>query len=127
MRSAALAGCLYFALVFAAGVALGVPRALVLAPRTGPLAAVLLELPLILAVAWLVCGRLLARLAVPGDPAARALMGGLAFALLIGAELLLALASGGTAAGFLAGLATPAGLLGLAGQAAFALLPLARA
>ena len=126
MGRAALAGCLYFALVFLFGFVLVIVRVLLVAQRLGQLTAVLAELPLILAASWAACGFLVARLRVPPDPAARGLMGALAFGLLIIAELLLSLAFGGTPAGFAAGLATAPGLLGLAGQVAFALMPLGR-
>ena len=54
-------GTAYVAAVFAAGFVLGVLRTLVLVPLWGELAAVLVELPLILTIAWLVCTRILRR------------------------------------------------------------------
>jgi hypothetical protein len=51
---------------------------------------VALELPVILAVAWVACGWLTR--SVPATASARLAMGGLAFALLIAAEILLGLA-----------------------------------
>ncbi len=53
-------------------------------------------------------------------------MGMLAFALLLGSELALALLLGGTAQDWLAALARPPGALGLAGQVLFALFPALR-
>jgi hypothetical protein len=84
------------------------------------------ELPLILLIAWSACRWLTARLWVPGVPLPRAVMGALAFALLIGAEAMLGAVLGRPPAAQLAALATPAGLAGLAGQVAFALMPLAQ-
>lgn len=113
----------YFALIFALGFALGTVRTLWLAPRWGEEAAVLAELPVMLAASWWAARRITARAALPGRGAALA-MGGLALALLLGAELALAmLLAGETPGQWLARLATPAGGLGLAGQVLFGLLP----
>jgi hypothetical protein len=55
----------------------------------------------------------------------RLLMGAVAFVLLMLAELILFVAVfGGTAAGFVSALGTPEGATGLAGQVAFAAMPL---
>lgn len=119
------AGVAYFAVVFAAGFVLGTIRTLFLAPHVGPLAAVLVELPLMLAVAWVVCGWLVRRLAVGDAWSGRLLMGIVAFVLLLAAELALSLLLfGGTVTGFLAALGTPEGAAGLAGQVVFAAMPL---
>lgn len=125
MAPAVRAGLLYFAVVFMAGFALGTLRVLVLAPALGDFASVLAELPVILAIAWVACRRIVARLGVPATVRARAAMGGVAFAMLIGAEALLGAAVfGRPLASQAADLASPAGSLGLAGQIGFALLPL---
>jgi hypothetical protein len=121
------AGVLYFALVFAAGFVLGTLRVLIVAPAGGETAAVLAELPVMLLIAWHACRWLTARLWVPGVPPPRAVMGALAFVLLNGAEAMLGAVLGRPPAAQLAALATPAGLAGLAGQVAFALMPLAQA
>lgn len=116
----------YFALVFAAGFALGTLRVLVLAPALGPLAAVALELPVMLAISWVVARWSVLRHGVPARAAPRLVMGALAFALLIAAEAALGIwGFGQTARGFVAAFSTPEGALGLAGQAAFGLMPLA--
>lgn len=123
---AAVAGVLYFALVFTAGAVLGVARRFSVEAGLDLTAAVLIELPVMLAVSWGVCRWLVARLAVPGDMTSRLVMGGLAFVLLMAAELSLTLvALGGTFASHLAAYRSPAALVGLAGQLAFALIPLA--
>lgn len=125
MRAAA-AGFLYFALVFAVGAVLGVARRSGIDAGLGATAAVLVELPLMIAASWYLCRWIVGGLAVPEDIASRLLMGGLAFALLMAAELALTLfALGGTFASHLAAYRTPAALAGLAGQLAFALIPLA--
>lgn len=121
------AGAVYFGLVFAAGFVLGTIRTIVLVPRLGELAAVAIELPVILVVSWWACGLVIQRLR-PGDKSsARLVMAITAFLLLILAELALAMTMAGqTASAFVANWTTAAGALGLAGQAAFAAFPLVR-
>lgn len=117
----------YFASVFAIGFALGTLRVLLVAPALGALPATLVELPLMIAAAWLACGGVLRRWPVAPDPGARLAVGALAFALLIGAELLLGrFGFGRDLAAQRAAMLRPEGLAGLAGQAVFALLPLVR-
>jgi hypothetical protein len=116
------AGVAYFALVFAAGFVLGALRLLLVVPAVGALAAVLVEAPMILALAWLVAGRLPTRFAVPARLAERLVMGGLALALLFAAERLLG-AGLGT---WQSPLASTAGRVGLAAQVAFGSFPALR-
>lgn len=121
------AGAAYFALVFAAGFALGTVRVLVLVPRLGTLTAVILELPLMLGISWLVCGWVITRYEVSSSSAARLSMGALAFGLLILAEIVLSVvAFDRSMPEYIDHLGTPHGLLGLIGQLAFALMPLIR-
>lgn len=123
----AAAGLAYFAVVFAFAFVMGAVRVLLVAPRLGESLAVLLELPLVLAVSWWSCGVLVRRLAVAQRLADRMVMGGLAFVLLQAAEVLLATAVfGATLPGYLARFMTLAGAVGLAGQIGFALIPLIR-
>ena len=121
------AGVAYFAVVFAAGFVLGALRVLVVAPAIGALAAVLVELPVMLGLSWGVAGAVLRRLAPDPGLATRATMAATAFALLMLAEPALAiLAFGQAARGYLAGLVTLPGAIGLAGQVVFGLIPLLR-
>jgi len=123
MAAALFAGLLYFAGVFAFAFAMGVARTLVVAPRIGATAAVLLELPLVLAASWIVARALLRHrdFTVPQ----RATMGAFALALTLASEAALAaILRGQSLAQWAAALATPLGLAGLAGQLAFAVLPL---
>lgn len=115
-------GLAYFAAVFGLGFLLGTVRALLLEPQIGALPAVALELPVMLGAAWVICRRLLRGREFTS--VARAVMGGMAFALLMLAELALALVFGQTMADHLRGYANPDQGLGLAGQVAFGLLPL---
>lgn len=127
MTAALIAGCAYFASVFAVGFVLGAVRVLLLSPHLGETASVALELPIILGVSWLVCGRLLGWLAVPDRAPARLAMGASAFALLMAAELLVAvLAFGRSVDEHLAAYQTVAAALGLAAQLVFAAFPLIR-
>jgi len=115
-------GTLYVASVFAAGFVLGVLRTLVVAPLLGELAAVLVELPLMLTIAWLVCTRILRRW--PLAPLAALGMGAIAFLLLMGAEAgLSTLLAGRSLAEHLALYSQLPQQVGLAGQLAFALIP----
>ena len=126
MIAAALAGAAYFIVVFAAGTILGAIRMLLVAPAIGKLAAVALELPILLGWSWIVAGWLLRR-RVPPSRAFRLVMGGTGFALLLAAELSLTLLlPGSSVVAFLARYREPAEQLGLAGQIGFALLPLVR-
>ncbi len=120
------AALLYFTLVFAAGAVLGTLRVIAIVPVTGELVAVALELPVMLALSWIVAGLVLCRWPQP-DRAHRLAMGAVAFACLMIAEAGLGLlVFGQTGAGYLGALLSPAGLTGLAGQIAFGLIPVLR-
>jgi hypothetical protein len=114
----------YVAPVFIVAFGVGALRVMLVAPVIGPLLAVALELPVILALSWVVAGRVLRHR--PLGPRQRRTMAGLAFTLLMLAELLTALAFGQTPAQFFAAQATPPGVLGLLGQIGFGLIPLVR-
>ena len=118
----AMAGLAYFAVAFAAGFALGTVRVLVLIPRFGnPVAAVVLELPVMLTVCWVACRWLIARFDVPASFSPRLVMGGVAFATLMIAELGVSFFGfGRTPFAHLEQYRQLPALLGLAGQIAFA-------
>jgi ABC-type uncharacterized transport system permease subunit len=121
---AIVAGILYFAAAFALGFVLGTVRTLWLAPRLGAAAATALELPVMLAFSWLVCGWLLRKGSVPHTLPARLAMGATAFVLLMIAEAgVSVLLLGRTVRDHLATYRELAPLLGLAAQIAFALFP----
>lgn len=122
-----LAGISYFAVIFALGFALGTVRVLAIAPRLGETAAVIIELPIMLAASWWVCGRLLHRLGVQPKVADRLTMGGTAFVLLMLAEFGVSVfAFGRTPGEHLATYGSASALLGLTAQIAFAAMPLVR-
>jgi hypothetical protein len=120
------AAFVYFAQVFAAGFVLGTIRFLLIGPAWGEFSAVLLELPIMLTVSWLACGTSLRLFAIRGRRA-RLAMGVAAFALLMAAELALALIAFGLSPGdHMRTYGTPAGMVGLSGQIAFGLIPLVK-
>jgi hypothetical protein len=119
-----IAGTLYFAFVFAVGFFLGIIRVLIVMPRTGELMAVILELPVILASAWVICRWLSIRFLVSAEIRSRMVMGVTAFALLLMAEVALsALFFNNSLNGYLGAFRTVQGLIGLAGQIVFGLFP----
>lgn len=121
------AGLLYCVVVFAAGFVLGVLRNLLVTPLAGELAAVALEAPVMLAIAWTACGWALDRLEVSTQLLDRLLMGGVALVLLLVAEAAVAvLAQAYSLAEFFRRYGQTAMLLGLLAQLAFALFPLLR-
>jgi hypothetical protein len=117
------AAIVYWAMVFALGFVLGTIRVLWVIPLVGLMPATVLELPIILAASWFAAGWLVQRFGIASRGEALA-VGVLAFAILMAAECALAgVLIGQTPAQYLAGLRQPHALLGLAGQAAFALMP----
>ncbi len=89
-RQSIKAGLAYFALVFGAGFVLGVLRVTLLVPRLGERMAELSEMPLMFAVIVFAARFVIRRFTVPPPIAARLGTGLLALALLLAAELLLA-------------------------------------
>ena len=116
-------GFLYFAAVFAFAFVMGVVRTLFIAPRVGAVAAVAIELPIIIGVSFLVARRMLRGHALSlGE---RGAIGAIAFILLMIADATLSVVMRReSVAVWAANLVTPLGLLGLAGQIGFGLMPL---
>lgn len=124
MRAAVIAGFFYCLVVMAIGIALGSVRVLLLEPRVGTVPAVLIEMPVILALSWLACAWAVRRWQVAARPFARIVMGVTAFILLQLAEMLFASVFFALPPfGYLRELADPDRMLGLAGQAVFAAFP----
>ena len=122
MPATCITGLLYFAVIFTFAFAMGIARALVVAPRLGPTAAVLLEVPILVAASWIVARRLLRNRSL--TLAHRATMGGTAFALTMASEAALAaILRGQSMADWAASVTSPLGLVGLAGQFVFAAMP----
>jgi hypothetical protein len=119
------AGALYFALVFATGFGLGGVRTIFLAPAVGELAAVAVEVPIILTVAWGACLLTVRSMRLSPAMADRATMGGTALGLLLVADAIVSVTLiGNTLAEHLGSYQEPAQLLGLAAQLMFASFPL---
>lgn len=118
------AALLYWAIIFAFGFVLGAVRVLAIAPALGSeTMAVILELPVMLLASWAAALNVTRRFA-PLDGTARLAAGCLAFALLMASEAALArLAFGQSFDAWSASLFAVPGIIGLAGQAAFALMP----
>lgn len=126
MRQIVRPALTYLAVVFAAAFVLGTIRTLWLIPRIGEVRAVLVEVPLVLALSWGVAGAVLRRWPLTARTA-RAAMGALAFAGLMVLELALGrFGFGRSLPDLLAAMMTPAGLIGLAGQVGFGIIPLLR-
>ena len=114
----------YFVTVFGLGFLLGTVRVLLIIPRIGETAAVLLEVPVMLAASWVAARWCVRRFAVPARVAPRLAMGFLAFALVMVAELALALLLfGQSAAQHFNAYRHFAGAMGLAAQLGYALFP----
>lgn len=125
MTASVKAGITYFAIVYAAGFILGTIRVFFVIPRLGEFSSVIIELPIMLAVSWMICGLLLTRFSVPNRWRSRLTMAIIAFALLMIAETILSLLLVGKSIGeHLVAYASPQGALGLAGQLVFAALPI---
>ena len=127
MRRALTAGLAYFAWVFAAGFLLGSIRVPLLVPRLGERMAELMEMPLMAAVIWLASADVIRRFELPPRPAIRLTTGLLALALLVTAELLLAVALADRTLGqYLASRDPVSGTVYLGMLVLFATLPLLR-
>jgi hypothetical protein len=118
------AGTVYFMLVFAVGFVLGTIRVLAVVPAVGETIAVLIETPVMATISWIACRFIIRRFDVPAVLADRVTMGASAFALLMVAEIGVAWLLGQRSlSGYFVHYATVAGVIGLAGQIAFAVFP----
>jgi ABC-type uncharacterized transport system permease subunit len=123
-----LAGAAYFAIVFGAGFLMGMLRILLVAPNLGEITAILLELPIMLAVAWFVCGWVLSKFNVPQKTFDRLVMGTFALFLLLIAEAVLSVGlSGRSLQQHLLSYAQAGPLIGLVAQLLYAGFPVIRA
>ena len=86
MFRATKAGALYSIIVFLIGFILGTIRVLLVAPRLGETAAVIIEAPIMLAASWFVCRSCVNWLDVGRTVPARSGMGSVAFLVLMSAE-----------------------------------------
>lgn len=118
------AGVTYAATGFAIGCLLGAVRILVLAPRVGATAAVLLEVPIILAASWCLSSIWMKRLDIGAEIRTRILVGAVAFVTLMTLEVMLWTGLFHRSIGaYLAGLKSLAGAIGFVAQLCFATFP----
>lgn len=118
------AGLSYYALVFGAGFVFGAVRVGWLVPRLGVRTAELLEMPLMLLVIVAAARWVVQRFALPAGSSARWIAGGLALALLVVSELLLAALLGGQSpAAYIAGRDPVSGTVYLLMLVVFAAMP----
>jgi len=128
MRRTLAAAAAYFVIVFGLAFLLGVVRTIVIAPRVGDLAAVLIETPVILLISWWAAHWSIRQFSIPAGVADRLGMGLVAFLLLMSAETALShLLFDRSFAQQFAAYSTPAGAIGLAAQTVFGLIPLVAA
>lgn len=118
----AVTGLVYFVIVFAFAFVMGIGRAILVAPRLGETAAVLIEIPILVIASWFVA-RHLVRDRILNFPQLLSI-GAIAFTLTMVSEALLAgLIRRQDLAQWAATLVTPLGLIGLGGQLIFAIMP----
>lgn len=123
MLAACLLGLQYFAVIFTFAFAMGVVRVLLVAPRLGPTAAVLIEVPILVLASWIVAHRLLRNRILTLTQCAA--MGAIAFTLTLMCEAALAALMLRESLGdWVSALVTPLELVGLAGQIVFGLMPI---
>jgi len=122
------AGFAYFLGVFLVAFGLGAIRTLIVAPRAGATLAVLLETPIILVVSWWMSRWCTRRFDVRAVTADRALMGAIAFGILMLAEFALAVVLfHRSPTEYAATFASIAGAIGLLAQLVFAAIPYVQA
>lgn len=114
----------YLGIVFSAAFLLGVVRILIIAPWLGAMLAVMVELPIVLAVSWVASRWAIQHYAVPDAITSRLAMGGLAFVMLMVLELGMSVFMFKKSVSmYLATFWTLPGATGLLGQIGFALIP----
>jgi hypothetical protein len=116
----------YFAVVFGVAFCFGAIRGALLVPRVGELVAVLIELPLILSVSWKSLGWSVRKFDIPPRFVDRIVMGGVAFLLLMVAELTMSVvAFDKTVSNFLQErVSSTSQIVGLMGQVLYGLFPI---
>src|SRR5579872_1881595 len=118
------AGVVYAVLTFLVGFVVGAVRVLFLVPRLGAPVAVAIETPFMLVASWLLCAWSVRRYKVSSKLAARAIMSGSAFVVLMTLELALSvLVFHRSIAQHFGAYMTVAGIIGLGAQIIFALIP----
>ena len=123
-RAAFSAGIAYTIAVFLFAFAVGAIRVTLVVPRLGPLLAVIIEAPIVLAAGWLASLWCTRHFDVGRDAAARILMGTVAFTFLMLLELGFSVFVFGEPVGhYFAKYLSKPGVIGLVMQGCFAILP----
>lgn len=123
MIRAFIAGTIYCLLVFLLALPLGPVRAFFVTPEIGATPSALLELLIVLPVAWLLCGLLLRWFKVPPTRAARGLMGFVTFAGMMIGDGIISHVMGRSLSLHMAGFAVLQEQIGLLGHLAVAAFP----
>lgn len=118
------AGLAYFGLVFGAGFMLGSVRVPLLVPRVGVRVAELIETPIMFIVVLLAARFVVRRFALAPQAMSRLVVGLIALALLLGAELTLIAVQGLTLSGYIRSRDPVAGAVYVAMLILFAAMPL---
>jgi hypothetical protein len=124
MKAALLAGVAYFTVLFGTGAAFDLARIHYVGPHLSPLMAFLFALPVILAVAYLVCSWITDYLRVGTNTGHCIAMGGTTFTLLVAADVALSLVLAGEPSRAAAAATTSEPGLGFAVQALASAFPL---
>jgi hypothetical protein len=125
IKSALLAGILYFLGIFALGFVMGAIRTFVLVPRIGALAGVLIEIPIMLTVSWYYSNKLKIRYSISSENRYLILFGGSSYVWLMLAEYSVSVfAFNQSSTEFFANIRTLPGSLGLLAQIVFGSIPL---
>lgn len=118
------AAMLYFAVTYTAGFAFGSLREMFVMPRFGQLTATLIEAPLMLAATYFAAQWILGRFEMPPSSGDRLLIGGIAFLILMIAEVVFSgFMRGWSVEAWVAHFKTPDGAISLAMFVLFGLMP----
>ena len=124
-RAAIKAGFIYFLGIFVLGFLLGTIRTLVLIPRIGNLAGVILEIPVMLTASWFFCSWIMARFRLTRETKYLFLFGGSAFLWLMIAEFCVSVYIFSQPwSEYLANFRTMPGSIGFLAQIIFSCIPL---
>ena len=119
-----IAAVQYFALTYVAGFVFGSLREWLIVPRAGTLIATLIETPVMLTVTYFAAQWIVGRFEIPPSSGERLLIGGIAFLILMIAEVVLSgFMRGWSVEAWVAHFKTPDGAISLAMFVLFGLMP----
>lgn len=124
VKTSILGGWTYFLLVFVIGFIFGAIRSIEISPRWGEVVGVVIETPLLLGVCWFVAKMIIKYMEPERSFRSMAILGGSAFVFLMVTEFVFSiLVFRQTPTTFIKDFGETAGLIGLAAQILFALIP----